>query len=252
MERSVVGNNSTCGLPEDWNQEYRMSAITALTPNQVNDELQKMQAFIKKEAEEKAREIELKAQQEYEIEKTGLVRNEISSIDNNIAARMKKAALKQQIVKSTIANKMRLKVLNTREEVLDSIFEKAKTELRSISSKKGTYKPILQGLILEALLKLLEPEAVVIAREADKQIVESLLEEVAKEYKEKTGMDIVVKISDSYLNKDISGGVIVSNGDGKIEVDNTLEERLKLLNQEALPAIRLELFGPSETRKFFD
>ena len=64
-----------------------MSTITALSPNQVNDELQKMQAFIKKEAEEKAREIELKAQQEYEIEKTGLVRNETSAIDNNIASR---------------------------------------------------------------------------------------------------------------------------------------------------------------------
>ncbi|KAG0685254.1 V-ATPase V1 sector subunit E [Kluyveromyces marxianus] len=193
-----------------------MSTITALSPNQVNDELQKMQAFIKKEAEEKAREIELKAQQEYEIEKTGLVRNETSAIDTNIAARMKKAALKQQIVKSTIANKMRLKVLGTREEVLDEIFEKAKAE------------------------------------EADVEVVNSLLEEVTKEYEERTGKQVSLTVSEDYLNKDIAGGVIVSNGNGKIEVNNTLEERLKLLSEESLPAIRLELFGPSKTRKFFD
>ena len=32
---------------------------------------------------------------------------------------------------------------------------------------------------------------------------------------------------------------MVVNGSGKIEVDNTLEERLKILSEEALPAIRL-------------
>lgn len=229
-----------------------MSTITALSPNQVNDELQKMQAFIKKEAEEKAKEIELKAQQEYEIEKTGLVRNETSAIDNNIASRMKKAALKQQIVKSTIANKMRLKVLGTREEVLDSIFEKTKAELKQISSKKEEYKPVLHSLVLESLLKLLEPSAIIKVRETDVEIIESLVDDVAKEYEEKTGKPIKIELSSSYLNKDIAGGVIVSNGNGRIEVDNTLEERLKLLSEESLPAIRLELFGPSKTRKFFD
>ncbi|CDO95320.1 unnamed protein product [Kluyveromyces dobzhanskii CBS 2104] len=229
-----------------------MSTITALSPNQVNDELQKMQAFIKKEAEEKAREIELKAQQEYEIEKTGLVRNETSAIDNNIASRMKKAALKQQIVKSTIANKMRLKVLGTREEVLDNIFEKTKAELKKASSKKKDYKPILHALVLESLLKLLESKAIIKVREADLEIIESLKEQVAKEYEEKTGKPVSIEISSSYLNKDVAGGVVVSNGNGKIEVDNTLEERLKLLNEESLPAIRLELFGQSESRKFFD
>ena len=88
------------------------AAITSLTPTQVNDELNKMQAFIKKEAEEKAKEIQLKADQEYEIEKTSIVRNEISSIDAAMEDKTKKATLKQQIVKSTIANKMRLKAVS--------------------------------------------------------------------------------------------------------------------------------------------
>ena len=41
-----------------------------LNDTQVNEELNKMQTFIKKEAEEKAKEIKLKADQEYEIEKS--------------------------------------------------------------------------------------------------------------------------------------------------------------------------------------
>lgn len=228
------------------------AAITSLTPTQVNDELNKMQAFIKKEAEEKAKEIQLKADQEYEIEKTSIVRNEISSIDATMEDKTKKATLKQQIVKSTIANKMRLKVLSTREQVLDDIFDSAKEELKKISSKEKEYKPILHSLILEGLLKLLEPSVIIRCREKDTSVVKSLADAVAKEYKEKSGRDVTIALSDKRLNKDIAGGVILSDSSDKIEIDNTLEERLKLLSEEALPAIRLELFGPSQTRKFFD
>lgn len=40
-----------------------------------------------------------------------------------------------------------------------------------------------------------------------------------------------------------AGGVIVLGHGGKIEFDNTLEERLKLLETAALPKIRASIFG---------
>lgn len=228
------------------------SVITALTPNQVNDELNKMQAFIRKEAEEKAKEIQLKADQEYEIEKTGIVRNETNNIDANFEDKLKKASLKQQITRSTIANKMRLKVLSARAESLDKIFESTKEELGRLAKNEKQYKPVLRSLILEASLKILEENVVVKVTQRDQKLAQSLVDDIAKEYKEIANKDINIKISDDFLKKDTVGGVVVSNEDGKIEVDNTLEERLKLLSEEALPAIRLELFGPSKTRKFLD
>lgn len=228
------------------------SVITALTPNQVNDELTKMQAFIKKEAEEKAKEIQLKADQEYEIEKTGIVRNETSNIDSNFEDKLKKASLKQQITKSTIANKMRLKVLSAREENLDKIFDNAKEELQKLAKKEKQYKPVLQSLIVEAALRLLEDKVIVQVVERDQKLAKSLIDDVTKDYKEIANKDVTIVISDKFLNKDTAGGVVITNENGKIRVDNTLEERLKLLSEEALPAIRLELFGPSKTRKFLD
>lgn len=228
------------------------SVITALTPNQVNDELNKMQAFIRKEAEEKAREIQLKADQEYEIEKTGLVRNETSNIDSNFEDKMKKASLKQQITKSTVANKMRLKVLGAREECLGGIFDKALEDLKAIGKKEKDYKPILKALIVEAMLRLLEPQVIVKISQKDQKLAKSLVDTVVKEYKEKTGKEVKVTISDDFLGKDIAGGAVVTNSDGKIVVDNTLEERLKMLSESVLPAIRLELFGRSPSRKFLD
>lgn len=229
------------------------SIITSLTPNQVNDELNKMQQFIRKEAEEKAREIELKANQEYEIEKTSIVRSETANIDANSADKLKKANLKQQITKSTIANKTRLKVLTQRQESLNEIFDQTKDALVKITKNKQQYKPIMHSLILEGLLKLLEESAIVRVTSQDRQLATELIAALTKEYKEITKRDVnIIVDSDNVLPAEDIGGAIVTDAASKIELNNTLQERLKLLSEEALPAIRLEMFGITKTRKFFD
>ena len=48
------------------------------------------------------------------------------------------------------------------------------------------------------------------------------------------------------------GGVSIVGGGGKIDINNTLEERLKLLETEALPMVRTTLFGKNEGRRFYD
>lgn len=48
------------------------------------------------------------------------------------------------------------------------------------------------------------------------------------------------------------GGVVIVGGNGKIDIDNTLETRLNLLKDSALPAMRKALFGANPNRKFFD
>lgn len=49
-----------------------------------------------------------------------------------------------------------------------------------------------------------------------------------------------------------AGGVVVVGSKGKIEIDNTLETRLKLLEDSAAPAVRETLFGKNANRKFYD
>ncbi|EGV63351.1 V-ATPase V1 sector subunit E [Yamadazyma tenuis] len=225
----------------------------SLTDDQVNAELRKMKAFIEKEAQEKAKEIKLKADEEYEIEKASIVRSETAAIDAAYEQKFKKASLAQQITKSTIANKTRLRILATKEEVLDQIFDEAKTQLNKISANKGEYKAAFVGLIEEGLFTLLEEEVTIKVREADLSLAKEVVDEVTKDFEEKAKFPIKVFVDESdFLSKDCAGGVVVINKNGKIEVNNTLDERLKLLSEEALPGLRLELFGISETRKYFD
>lgn len=45
---------------------------------------------------------------------------------------------------------------------------------------------------------------------------------------------------------------MIVGGAGKIEIDNTVEARLEILKESALPAMREALFGKNPNRKFFD
>ena len=71
-----------------------------------------MTAFIKQEALEKAREIQLKADEEFAIEKSKLVRQETAAIDTLYEKKFKQAAMSQQITRSTLANKTRLRAVS--------------------------------------------------------------------------------------------------------------------------------------------
>jgi V-type H+-transporting ATPase subunit E len=56
----------------------------------------------------------------------------------------------------------------------------------------------------------------------------------------------------SSLTDDSAGGVVIVGGEGKIVINNTFEERLRLLELDALPAVRETLFGKNPNRKFYD
>ena len=95
---------------------------------QVASELKKMTAFIRQEALEKAKEIHIKADEEFAIEKSKLVREETAAIDAEYERKFKQAGMSQQIARSTVANKSRIRVLAARQEVLDGMFERARAK----------------------------------------------------------------------------------------------------------------------------
>ena len=49
-----------------------------------------------------------------------------------------------------------------------------------------------------------------------------------------------------------AGGVVILNGTGRIDINNTFDERLELLATDALPSVRTTLFGENKNRKFKD
>jgi len=231
----------------------RMSNSHGLSDEQVSNELKRMVAFIKQEAIEKSREIHIKADEEFAIEKAKLVRQETSQIDAQYDGRYKHASMAQQISASNLTNRSRLRVLNARQEVLDGIFEDARTKLPDIQKDKTAYADLLKNLILEGLYALMEKAVFIRARKADNDLVENASKEAAAEFEKTAGFPIETEIdADNPLGAESAGGVVVLGLGGKIEYDNTLEERLKLLESSSLPKMRASIFGASPSRKFFD
>src|ERR1700743_1983660 len=96
-----------------------------------------MTAFIRQEALEKANEIRIKADEEFAIEKSKLVRQETAAIDSSYEKKFKQAAMSQQITRSTVANKTRLRVLGARQEVLDDLFDETRSKIGGATKDKS-------------------------------------------------------------------------------------------------------------------
>jgi len=230
-----------------------MSQVHALSDDQVAGELKKMTAFIRQEAMEKANEIRLKADEEFAIEKSKLVRQETASIDTSYEKKFKQASMSQQITRSTVSNKSRLRVLSARQELLDTLFQDASTKLADVSKDKKKYQAILKNLILEAAYALNEDKLQIKVRKADNDVAKKAADEAQTEYKSNLAKDVAITIDESDpLPAESAGGAIVVGTGGKIDINNTFEERLRLLESDALPTIRATLFGENQNRKFRD
>ncbi|KFZ11950.1 hypothetical protein V502_07331 [Pseudogymnoascus sp. VKM F-4520 (FW-2644)] len=230
-----------------------MSHSQALSDDQVGQELKKMTAFIKQEASEKAREIEIKADEEFAMEKAKLVREEQGAIDTQYEKKAKAASMSQQITASTVSNKTRLRVLSARQELLDEIFEAAAKKLPEVTKDKARYETILKNLVLEGFYALNESNVQVRTRKADVAVAKKAVEAASKEYTKNTKKEISASVDeDNTLEDGLAGGVSIVGSGGKIDINNTLDERLRLLQDNALPAIRTTLFGKNENRKFYD
>lgn len=155
-----------------------------------------MTAFIRQEAYEKAKEIQIKADEEFAIEKSKLVRQETASIDSSYEKKFKQASMSQQITRSTVANKSRLRLLSARQELLDDLFEQSRNKLGGVSKDKGKYQGILKNLMLEGLYALEESKVLVRAKKADYEVVRKAIEDAQKEYKDNLGNDVKIEIDE--------------------------------------------------------
>ena len=155
-----------------------------------------MTAFIRQEALEKAKEIQIKADEEFAIEKSKLVRAETAAIDGSYEKKFKQASMSQQITRSTLANKTRLRVLSARQELLDELFEKTRGKLAGYAEDKGAYGKMCKNLILEGCYALDEGKVGVRARKADYETVKKAIQEAKKEYQKNTNKEIVIELDE--------------------------------------------------------
>ncbi|KAG6334205.1 hypothetical protein ID866_4890 [Astraeus odoratus] len=232
-------------------------ASRPLNDDEVLSEMNKMVAFIKQEAMEKAREIKAKADEEFAIEKVcdgflnaKLVKQEQQAIDAQYEKKRKGIETAQKIAQSNLTNKSRLKILHRREEQLQELFETSRSEIAKFAEDQGRYSQFLEGIILQGYLQLLEPKVMLLVREQDVELAKQAGAGAADTYTEMSGRQVTFDV-EALLSHDSAGGLRLVNGSKRITIDNTLDERLRLLEDKMLPEIRADLFGANANRKFY-
>jgi len=212
-----------------------------------------MMAFIEQEANEKAEEIDAKAEEEFNIEKGRLVQEQRLKIMDFYEKKEKQVELQRRIQNSHMQNQARLKVLKAREEHIKNVIEEARHKLFEVTKDPNLYQKVLQKLIAQGLFQLLEKEVIIRCRQQDVRLAQNAMNGAVQEYKEATGRDVVLKLeTDNFIASDTCGGVEMRSNQGKTKIINTLESRLELISQQLLPSVRVALFGRNPNRKFND
>jgi len=212
-----------------------------------------MMAFIEQEANEKAEEIDAKAEEEFNIEKGRLVQQQRLKIMEHYEKKEKQVELQKKIQSSNMLNQARLKVLKVREDHVRSVLEEARRRLGEVTKDTAQYTVVLESLVTQGLLQLLEPHIIVRTRQQDVNIVESVLPKAMEKYQQLSNKECTVFVDkETYLPQDTTGGVEILSQTGRIKVVNTLESRLELISHQLIPEIRNALFGRNVNRKFTD
>lgn len=214
-----------------------------------NRQIQQMVNFITSEARDKAEEIEARSLEEFNIEKLKLLQEMKEKIRKETNVKIKKLETQRAIDRSTAVTKSRLKLIEERQVVLNSVVDEVRKSIGDLTKNAEQYKKLLINLILQGALQLLEDTMAVSCRKEDVALVESVLSECEKQYAAviKTKAGVVKKATltcnkETFLNSKL-GGVVVSCGGGTIRVDNTLEARLSILIDNDMPKIRSTLFA---------
>ncbi|XP_053443413.1 V-type proton ATPase subunit E 2 [Nycticebus coucang] len=224
----------------------------SLSDVDVQKQIKHMMAFIEQEANEKAEEIDAKAEEEFNIEKGRLVQTQRLKIMEYYEKKEKQIEQQKKIQMSTMRNQARLQVLRARNDLISKLLKEAKLRLSKIVEDPDIYQGLLDKLVLQALLRLLEPVMIVRCRPQDLLLVEAAVQRAIPEYMMVSQRLVEIHIDqEAHLPVNTAGGVEVYSSNQKIKVSNTLESRLDLLAQQKMPEIRTALFGANANRKFF-
>ncbi|KAL5655954.1 hypothetical protein ACJX0J_035273, partial [Zea mays] len=195
----------------------------------VSKQIQQMVRFIRQEADEKANEISVSAEEEFNIEKLQLVEAEKKKIRQEYERKEKQVEVRKKIEYSMQLNASRIKVLQAQDDLVNKMKDDAMKELLLVSHNHHEYKNLLKDLIIQGLLRLKEPAVLLRCRKDDHHHVESVLHSAKHEYASKADVhepeifvdhDVYLPPAPSHHDAHgqfCSGGIVLASRDGKIK-----------------------------------
>ncbi|WUR03457.1 V-type proton ATPase subunit E 1 (VMA4) [Vairimorpha necatrix] len=170
-----------------------------------NKDIERMITFIKHEAEEKVKEIEIRSIQEYNTEKALIITQELDKMEKDLFYNQKQEEIRKFKEESNIINKYNLEYVKKKNEIINEIF--------SLLEEKIKEEKLTEELIKETVSKI-GGEYFVLCKEEDKKIVRKMLGNVE------------IKKVEEFL-----GGIILVSKDSKTVIDNSYKSRIESIKK---------------------
>ena len=145
--------------------------------------IKQMCDFIKQEAQEKANEIKIKTQEEFELDRQMLTQEGKMRVQEEYAKKEKDLQVQQRIAQSAEIGRQTKRRMVARDDLLNKLYQLARERLAQLSeSDVDKYVEVLKDLILQGLIKIEEPDIVVRCRKVDLDLVRRIIPEVQNKY----------------------------------------------------------------------
>ena len=133
--------------------------------------------------------------------------------------------------------------------LVDQIIEETLSKLKEFANPNNQqYKALLKNLIVESMVKMLEKQCIIQARQVDSPYIGSIIPECEKEFEElmnkETQREYKCKLildEENTIDNEY-GGIKMLSLDKKIILFNDLKSRLLLTKEQCLPKIKSMLF----------
>ena len=136
-----------------------------------------------------------------------------------------------------------------------------------LANNQAEYSELLKNLLIQGLIKLIEPKITLRCRQSDVSILQGVVDESVAYYKEqmlaqvqalagKSDIPCVITIDDTNFLPEFNpndptnsclGGFVMYAKKNRIVCSQKLDDRLEMTFQQSIPALRASLF-PSLTR----
>ena len=148
-------------------------------------------------------------------------RTKIDINDINTLQKKESEILSRQILGAAEIEK-RNTVLKIIEKNINKVFITALKELNK--NKDKNYQKSLSSFLAEGVVLLDDSVLYVSCNKKDRQLIQKIIPTLSKQY------DKEIKLNDESI--DTCGGVIISNADSSVSINNTIEERLERMKPE--------------------
>lgn len=188
-------------------------------------EMGKIHKFILQESEQKAREIRIKANEEYSIELAELTMQSMERVNQQKIDEINRIKAYKTIREGQIRSRCAILLAQEKEKIYAEIMKNACEICRSIR-----LSPKLATDAIELFKKIAATEKMIIyVLEEDRKVIIPLLADSVYTFKP--------------LDLKFLGGIVICNADKTVLVNNSYLERARKIENLAMPLLQKELFN---------